>query len=195
MDNDAEVTTYRSRPAVFTGAVLLAVGVWLMVDSAVRDGGATTLAVVGVVVAVCAVVVALTLRAAVFAGPDRLRIRNPFRTIDIPWGAVREVRAEYSLEVRTSGDRKFHIWAVPVSLRERKRAMRVNARSQAEDPYGGGHPTVAQAAWADHAVADFRGMAEQFAKTSTGEVRVAWYWPVPAAIAVGVALVVVGAVI
>ncbi|UGQ14452.1 PH domain-containing protein [Yinghuangia sp. ASG 101] len=195
MDSDEGVTTYRSRPAVFTGVVLLAVGLWLVVDSVVRDGGATALLVVGVVLAVGAVVVALTLRAAVFAGPDRLRIRNPFRTIDIPWSEVREVRAEYSLEVRTSGDRGFHVWAIPVSLRERKRAMRVNARSQAEDPYGGGHPTVPQAAWADHAVADFRGMAERFATTSTGEVTVAWYWPVPAAVAVGVAFVIVGSVL
>lgn len=195
MDSDEGVTTYRSRPAVFTGVVLLAVGVWLMIDSAVRDGGATTVTVIGVVVAVGAVVFALTLRAAVFAGPDRLRIRNPFRTIDIPWGAVREVRAEYSLEVRTTGDRTFHIWAIPVSLRERKRAMRLNARAQAEDPYGGTHPTVPQAAWADHAVADFRGMADQFAKTSTGEPEVTWSWPIPAAIAAGVALVVVGSVL
>lgn len=195
MDSDEGVTTYRSRPAVFTGVVLLAVGAWLMIDSAVRDGGATTLIVVGVVLAAGALVVALTLRAAVFAGPDRLRIRNPFRTIDIPWGAVTEVRAEYSLEVRTSDDRKFHIWAIPVSLRERKRAMRMNARSQAEDPYSGGHPTIPQAAWADHAVADFRGMAEQFAKTSTGNVKTTWYWPIPTAIAVGAALVIIGAIV
>jgi hypothetical protein len=193
MDSGEEVTTYRSRPAVFTGVVLVVVGVWLMIDSAVRDGGTTTMTVVGVVLAVGAVAVALTLRAAVFAGPDRLRIRNPFRTIDVPWSEVREVRAEYSLEVRTSGGRKFHVWAIPVSLRERKRAMRMNARAQAEDPYGGRHPTVAQAAWADHAVADFRGMAEQFAKTSTGEVKAVWYWPVPAAITLGTALAVLGA--
>ncbi|WP_436786564.1 PH domain-containing protein [Yinghuangia sp. YIM S10712] len=195
MDSDDGVTTYRSRPAVFTGVVLVAVGVWLMIDSAVRDGGKTTMTVVGAVLAVGAVAVALTLRAAAFAGPDRLRIRNPFRTIDIPWSEVREVRAEYSLEVRTSGDRKFHVWAIPVSLRERKRAMRVNARSQAEDPYGGQHPTVPQAALADHAVADFRGMAEQFRKTSTGDVKAVWYWPVPAVVALGAALAIVGSTV
>ncbi|NUU22365.1 MAG: PH domain-containing protein [Streptomycetaceae bacterium] len=191
MNSDEDVTTYRSKPAVFTGVILLAVGLWLLIDSAVRDPGTDTLTVVGAVLAVGALVFALTLRAAVFAGPDRLRIRNPFRTIEIPWGAVTEVRAEYSLEVRTE-DRSFHIWAVPVSLRDRKRAMRVNARAAAEHPYDDHHRSVTEAAVADHAVADLRGMADQFGKESTGAVTVAWYWPVPAAIVVGAVLVAVG---
>lgn len=194
--SDEDVTTYRSRPAVFTGVILLAVGAWLVVDSAVRDAGKTTVTVAGVVLAVGAVVVALTLRAAVFAGAERLLIRNPFRTIVVPWGAVTEIRAEYSLEVRTTGDRKFHIWAIPVSLRERKRAMRTNTRTRAENPYGHGHtPGVPEAALADHAVADFRGMADQFAKTSTGDVRVTWSWPILGALAVGIVLTVLSSVL
>lgn len=191
MNTDEGVTTYRSKPAVFTGVALLAAGLWLVVDSLVRDAGKDTLTVAGAVIAVGAVVVALTLRAAVFAGPEMLRIRNPFRTIEIPWGAVQEVRAEYSLEVRAD-DRKFHIWSIPVSLRERKRAMRMNSRASAESPYGAQHHNIAQAAMADHAVADFRGMAEQLGKDSKGPVKVTWSWEVLAALAAGVALAAVG---
>ncbi|MEU8138843.1 PH domain-containing protein [Streptodolium elevatio] len=192
MNTDEGVTTYRSKPAVFTGVALLAAGLWLVVDSLVRADGKASVTVVGAVVAVGAVVVALTLRAAVFAGPEMLRIRNPFRTIEIPWGAVQEVRAEYSLEVRAD-DRKFHIWSIPVSLRERKRAMRVNSRSAAESPYGSQHHEIAQAALADHAVADFRGMAEQMGKESTGPVKVAWSWEILAPLAAGIVLAAIGA--
>lgn len=191
MNTDENVTTYRSKPAMFTGVVLVAVGLWLIADTAVRGTGADTVTVIGSVLAVGAIVVALTLRAVVHAGPDKLVIRNPFRTVDIPWGAVQNVKAEYSLEVKAD-DRSFHIWAVPVSLRERKRALRVNARSAAEDPYGRGTTAAPQAAAADHAVADIRGMAEQFGKTSTGPVRVVWCWPVFAALAAGAVLIAVG---
>ncbi|WP_436773446.1 PH domain-containing protein [Yinghuangia sp. YIM S09857] len=191
MNTDEGVTTYRSKPAVFTGVALLAAGLWLAVDSMVRGDGKDTVTVVGAVLAVGAVVVALTLRAAVFAGPEMLRIRNPFRTIEIPWGAVQEVRAEYSLEVRAD-DRKFHIWSIPVSLRERKRAMRMNSRATAENPYSAHHRDIAQAALADHAVADFRGMAEQLGKESTGPVKVVWSWEILGALAVGIALAAIG---
>lgn len=195
MSNDEGVTAYRSKPAAFTGVVLLAVGLWLTIDTLVRGSGRTTLMVIGVVLAVGAVVFALTLRAAVFAGPERLVVRNPFRTIEIPWGAIDEVRAEYSLEIRAQG-KSFHIWAIPVSLRERKRALRANARATAEDPMDRGHGSVhyiPQAAIADHALGDLRGMAEQFAKESTGDVKAVWYLPVLAPIVVGIVLAAVAA--
>ncbi|MCF2529804.1 PH domain-containing protein [Yinghuangia soli] len=191
MNSDESVTTYRSKPALFTGVVMVAVGLWLIVDSALRGTGGDTVTIIGSVLAAGALVVALTIRAAMYAGPDKLLIRNPFRTVEIPWGAVQEVKAEYSLEVRAD-DRSFHIWAVPVSLRERKRAIRANSRSLGEDPYGSSRINEPVAATADHAVADIRGMAEQFAKTSTGPVRAVWCWPVFAAIAVGAGMVVLG---
>src|SRR5206468_1785221 len=80
-------------------------------------------------------VFAFTLRPAVFAGADRLRVRNPFRTITVPWGAVEGVRAAYSSEV-FAGGKKYQLWAIPVSLRQRKKAVRQSARGAAEDPYG-----------------------------------------------------------
>ncbi|MDI2130969.1 PH domain-containing protein [Yinghuangia seranimata] len=191
MKRDEGVTVYRSKPAVFTGVILLAVGGWLALDGALRGTTRSAVTVLGVVLVLGSVVVALTLRAAVFAGPERLVIRNPFRTIEIPWNRVEDVRAEYSVEVRTGPDTKFHIWSIPVSLRERKRAMRVNARNTAEDPFNRlGHQHVPQAAMADHAVADLRGMAEQFGKDSTGDVVVRWFVPLFVVMAVGAALVV-----
>jgi len=192
MSNDEETTTYRSRPAMAVGVLLIAVGVWMVIDTLVRGEGTTKWLALAVVVFFAFLVVALTFRAAVEVGPTRLRIRNPFRTIVVPWGALEQVRAEYSVEVRADG-KSFHIWAIPVSLRERKRALRQQSRSAAENPFGLGSRDAPGLSRADQLVDDLRGMGEQFAKKSTGPVEVAWSIEILAGLAVSaVAAVVIG---
>ncbi|MEU0933360.1 PH domain-containing protein [Embleya sp. NPDC005971] len=173
MSSDEDITTYRSRPALAVGVLLIAVGVWMVVDTLIRGEGRTKWLVLAIVIFFGFLVVALTLRSAVLVGPDRLVIRNPFRTIVVPWGAVERVRAEYSIEVRAD-EKSFHIWAIPVSLRERKRALRQQGRAAAEDPYGHGAHDLPQLSRADQVVDDLRGMSEQFAKKSAGPVQVHW---------------------
>jgi PH (Pleckstrin Homology) domain-containing protein len=173
MSSDEDVTTYRSRPALAVGVLLIAVGIWMIIDTLIRGEGKTKWLAIAVVVFFGFLVVALTLRSAVLIGEKGLVIRNPFRTISMPWAAIEHVRAEYSIEVRAEG-KSFHIWAIPVSLRERKRALRQHSRSAAEDPYGHGTHDVPQLSHADQVVDDLRGMGEQFAKTSTGPVEVRW---------------------
>lgn len=75
-------------------------------------------------------IVAFTVRPAVYANDDRLRIRNPFRVIVLPWGQAASLRSGYSNEVVTESGDRFQLWAVPVSLRARKRAARKDARAE-----------------------------------------------------------------
>ncbi|WP_169790928.1 PH domain-containing protein, partial [Streptomyces pathocidini] len=112
---------YRSPSALAGGVLLLVLGLWMVGDAAVRGTGRTPWVAVAAMLFLAPLVVAYTLRPAVFAGPRRLRVRNPFRTVTLPWGCVEGVRAAYSSEV-FAGGRKYQLWAIPVSLRARKAA-------------------------------------------------------------------------
>ncbi|MFJ8212656.1 PH domain-containing protein [Streptomyces sp. NPDC096033] len=191
---------YRSPMAVVTGVLILAMIVWLCGDAVVRGVGVGRW--IGLAAALCAVplTVAFTIRPAVFANEDRMRVRNPFRIIELPWGVVDAVRAGYSAEVLADGA-KYQLWSVPVSLRERKKANRSAGRTQALGGGGAGGSgdkaaPVARAS-ADKAVDELTELAERGAARpgAQGPVRVRWAWEiiVPAvlgAVALGVLLVV-----
>ncbi|MFG2710319.1 PH domain-containing protein [Streptomyces goshikiensis] len=190
---------YRSPMAVITGVLLLALAAWLCGDAVVRGTGATRWTALAVAVCAVPLIVAFTLRAAVFANDDRLRIRNPFRTIVLPWAAVDAVRAGYSAEVLAEG-RKFQLWSVPVSLRERKKANRqqfsrrgglTGKGLQVQQPEGAA--AEPQRAGADKVVDELRELAERGAARAgaQGTVTVRWAYEIIAPAAIGaVALVV-----
>ncbi|MEO3762807.1 PH domain-containing protein [Streptomyces sp. B5E4] len=119
---------YRSVAGIAAGVLLLVLGGWLGVDALVRGSGQARVIAVAALVAGVPLVVSLTLRPVVYAGEERLRVRNPFRTIVVPWGRVEEIRAGYSSEVVTE-DAKYQMWAIPVSLRARKKANRRRDRA------------------------------------------------------------------
>ncbi len=124
---------YRSPAAMAGGILLLAIGLWLTLDAAFGGTGSTPWFALAGLLFAAPLVVAFTLRPAVFAGERRLRVRNPFRTIEIPWGRVATVRSGYSSEVLTDGA-KYQLWSIPVSLRARKKAARHNERVAAGKP-------------------------------------------------------------
>jgi hypothetical protein len=181
--------SYRSSSGIASGVLLLALGAWLGGDAIVGGTGRVPwLSLAGLLLAV-PLVVAFTLRPAVFAGDDRLRVRNPFRTITVPWAAVETVRAGYSTEL-LAGGRKYQLWALPVSLRARKRVARQASRSTAVgDPAlgGGGAADRAARAWSDQAVEELRDLAEKNASRegAQGEVVVRWVWEIVAPAAAG----------
>lgn len=119
---------YRSVAGIAAGVLLLLLGGWLGADALVRGSGQARAVAVAALVAGVPLVVALTLRPVVYAGEERLRVRNPFRTIIVPWARVEEIRARYSSEVVTE-DATYQMWAIPVSLRARKKANRRRDRA------------------------------------------------------------------
>lgn len=177
---------FRSPAGIASGVLLLALALWLGGDALISGAGrAPWLALAGLLLAV-PLIVAFTVRPAVFAGADRLRIRNPFRTITLPWSAVRSVRAGYSAEVFTESGKRFQMWAVPVSLRQRKRASRRQTHKSIDDPHGRTSATAdvrdtkARIATADQTVSELRELAESAATrpTAQGETAVRWAYEV-----------------
>ncbi|GLV80559.1 membrane protein [Streptomyces lavendulae subsp. lavendulae] len=182
---------YRSPMAVVTGVLLLALIAWLCGDAVVR--GEDSARWVGLAIALFAVplTVAFTLRPAVFANDDRMRVRNPFRVIVLPWAAVDAVRAGYSAEVLAEGS-KYQLWSVPVSLRERKKASRKFSRRDALGGKGLGQDGAAAAAGPERAAADqvvdeLRELAERGAGRpgAQGSVSVKWAYEIIAPAVVG----------
>ncbi|MFH8368454.1 PH domain-containing protein [Streptomyces sp. NPDC018031] len=189
---------FRSPSGIAGGVLLLALGGWLGIDAVINGSGRTPWVALAGLLFVVPLVVAFSLRPAVFAGADRLRIRNPFRTVVLPWASVEGVRAGYSSEVLAGGE-KYQLWAVPVSLRQRKRATRRQARAAAEDVSGRtrAHSGVdidqKTRAAADQTIDDLRELAEQNAgrEGAQGEPEVRWAYELIAPAVAGAVLLVV----
>lgn len=190
---------FRSPAGMAGGVLLLALIAWIGGDAIIRGDGRTPwLALAGALLAV-PLVVAFTLRPAVYANDDRLRIRNPWRTIILPWAAVADVRAGYSSEVFTQDGAKYQLWAVPVSLRGRKRAARNQARKAHDDPHSRTSVAAdvtdsrARMAPADRTIADLREMAERHAAEpgAQGEPQIRWVYEIVAPAVAGAVLLAV----
>ncbi|MFD7286152.1 PH domain-containing protein [Streptomyces sp. NPDC059863] len=182
---------FRSAGGIVGGGLLLVITLWLGGDALFRGAGRTPWLALASLLFVVPLVIAFTLRPAVYANADRLRIRNPFRTITLPWSSVSTVRARFSCEALTEDGTKYQLWAVPVSLRQRKRADRRQARSGAGLPGRRSAPASASAAHAnaadqlamaqaDRTVAELRELAERSASrpSAQGEPTVRWAYEV-----------------
>ncbi|WP_030865357.1 PH domain-containing protein [Streptomyces sp. NRRL F-2747] len=198
-----EDRVYRSPMAVVTGVLLLALIAWLCGDAIVRGSGSAPWFAAAIALLAVPLIVAFTIRPAVFANDDRLRVRNPFRVIELPWGAVDAVRAGYSAEVLAGGS-KYQLWSVPVSLRERKKASRQQTKqelSRRGGATGKGSPGTSgpaasaepQRAQADQVVNELRELAERGASRpgAQGGVRVRWSYEVLAPAALGAVFLIV----
>ncbi|MET9465163.1 PH domain-containing protein [Streptomyces sp. NPDC006544] len=183
---------YRSPMATVTGVVMLALLGWLCGDAVVRGSGNAPWLALAVALFLAPLIVAFTIRPAVFANADRMRVRNPFRIIELPWAAVDAVRARFSAEVLAEGA-KYQLWSVPVSLRERKKANRVQnrpngrlggimGRGTAAPAPGGRTPNTEnpQRAAADQTVDELRELQERGASRpgAQGSVKVAWSYEI-----------------
>ncbi|AQS67870.1 PH domain-containing protein [Streptomyces pactum] len=199
---------YRSPAGVAGGVLLLALALWLGIDALVAGEGRTPWMALATLLFLVPLIAAYTVRPAVFADEDRLRVRNPFRVIVLPWGQVASFRSGYSNEVFTESDDKYQLWAIPVSLRGRKKAVRQEARRASGGGrgrggvlggLGGGGGTGSAAAdgpvraETDKVMDELRELLEtrKPADGSQGEVTVRWAYEVLAPAVAGAVLLAV----
>ncbi|MGW3949915.1 PH domain-containing protein [Streptomyces sp. NPDC004752] len=203
---------HRSPAAIAGGVVMLAIILWLGFDALFSGDGRTPWVALAALILVVPLVVAFTLRPAVYVGEDRLRVRNPFRVITLPWGEIAALRSGYSNEVVANSGAKYQLWAVPVSLRERKRAARRQARDEAAARdgggrsggastrgggglrggglRGGGEPSGPARAEADQFMDDLRATLERRGQepSAQGEITVRWAYEIAAPAVAGAVL-------
>ncbi|MFC9236727.1 PH domain-containing protein [Streptomyces decoyicus] len=180
--------SYRSPAALAGGVLLLLLGGWLGGDALIQGVTQTKLMAVFALLLGVPLVIAYTLRPLVRAGEDRLTVRNPFRTITLPWSAVETLRAAFSTEAVTAAG-TYQLWAIPVSLRQRKKASRQARRGAASGPRFGPQvdPGPAPRAMADQALEELRELKERAAdrESAQGEPVVRWAYAIVAPIVVG----------
>lgn len=186
--------SYRSPAALAGGVLLLLLGGWLGGDALLRGAAHTKLMAVFALLLGVPLVVAYTLRPLVRAGDDRLMVRNPFRTVTLPWGAVETLRAAFSTEAVSSSGTTYQLWAIPVSLRQRKKAGRQARRGAAPGPKFGPQADAADGgpvpfAMADQALAELREVQERAEgrESAQGEPVVRWAYAIIAPAVVGAA--------
>lgn len=198
---------YRSPGALAGGVLLLLLALWLGTDALIDGDNRTRLTAASGLVFAVPLVVAFTLRPAVYASAQRMRVRNPFRTVTVPWGTVEAVRAGYSSEVVAAGT-KYQLWSIPVSLRARKRAARQTERAERAASRGeaavaparptglfglGGVPGAddvgEKRAPSDQAIDELRGLAADNGESpaAQGEVTVRWAYEIVAPALIGAA--------
>ncbi|GAA2486995.1 PH domain-containing protein [Streptomyces gobitricini] len=201
--------SFRSTHGIVGGLLLLGFAAWIGGDALVTGEGRVRWIAAAGLLLVVPLIVAFTFRPAVYANDDRMRVRNPFRTVDLPWASVADVRAGYSSEVVTTDGTKYQLWSVPVSLRERKRAARRQDRTDAGSGPGAGSAGIlsalgagragrdatpaAKSAGADQTVADLRELAERCASrpTAQGAPHVRWAYEILAPALAGLVLLIV----
>ncbi|MFE9096227.1 PH domain-containing protein [Streptomyces sp. NPDC007264] len=180
---------YRSPAGLAAGGLLLAIVLWLGIDALASGHGRTPWLALATMILVIPLVTAFTLRPAVYANEERLRIRNPFRVIVLPWGSVDSLRSGYSNEVVATSGTKYQLWAVPVSLRARNKVARQHTRATAQAARPGtrgrtGTPPPVPAgparAQTDQIMDDLRELAEtrRNAEHAQGEPTVRWAYEV-----------------
>lgn len=204
---------YRSPAALVGGVLLIAIIGWLGIDALVNGHGRTPWLALAGMILVLPLVIAFTLRPAVFANEDRIRVRNPFRIVTLPWGEIVSLRSSYSNEVVTKSGAKYQLWAVPVSLRARKKVARRQTRASMRGGggrfgrtggLGGGFgfggaahdiegPAGPARAETDQIVDDLRQLLEkrEHAESAQGEVSARWSYEIIAPAVAGAVLLVI----
>lgn len=195
-DPESRDRVYRSPMGILGGVALLAIVFWLGIDALVRGESRTQWLALAAMILIVPLSSAFTLRPAVYANEERLRIRNPLRVIVVPWGQVVSLRSGYSNEVVAKSGAKYQLWAIPVSLRARKKAAQHADRTAAETGAAGrgsggagrGFGASRRAAGAngptraetDKIMDDLRELLESHgeAESAQGEVTVRWAYEV-----------------
>ena len=125
---------YRTFGSLAMGAVLAAFGLLFLVSFGFGSDSHPVGATAGLLMVVAGAIGGLY--PAAYSYADRLEIRNPFRRIVVSWPRVDTVSARLSTVVETVPEagtaKKFTIWAIPVSMHERRKSDRVASKANRE---------------------------------------------------------------
>ena len=213
-------TVYRGPGAVFGGAIVFLFCLGGGIDLLAEEG-TVDLVGVSVMFLVASLAFAYGIYPAAYSGPDALVLRNPLRTIHLSWGIVTRLTAQLSFIVFTTGTR-YTVWAVPVSIRDRRKAERTRVREMARQSRGDRQGSagafsfgtsrsstrtsgVDQLSYADQAVAEMgarrdawcglHGIDPEVESTSTVSAVITWNLVSITPIAVCVLFVIVAAIV
>jgi hypothetical protein len=183
---------YRGTALLVLGGICLAVGAWFIVDALGGLGHKGERVGVGVTLVLGVLVVAAAIRPALVADDDGVLVRNPFRSIRVPWSRVTGFSVRYALDVDT-GDRAYSSWAVSRPSWRREHGIVAGSRRSA--------------VYADEVAEELtirlnarRGIGVRTATSEPGtgpgeDVTVTWSRPMLIALAVAVAVLVVLAIL
>ncbi|HEX2315320.1 MAG TPA: PH domain-containing protein [Thermomonospora sp.] len=180
-------------PAARIGAwVWLAFAALNFADLAWRGRDLASLVAAAVLLTGCGLAYVFGLRPRVVAAPEALELHNPFRTVRIPWPAVRKIEATNALVIRYSGpgdtEHTARAWVLQTSPRAQAREQR-QIRKQAENLPPNVAQHVVKRTSLSHAVEQLTTTAATHATTpTTTEPTTTWSLPALAAIAVPTAL-------
>jgi hypothetical protein len=203
-------TVYRGVGSL-VGGIIVAVMCLAGILDLLIESGTQDLLGVAVLTLIIAVATAYGIYPAAFSGETRLTVRNPFRTIIVPWSAVTDLNARLSFVVHTELQ-KYTVWAIPVSLHDRRKAERERLKelSRANRPAGRGRmralpdmpmpravprtDPIERLPFSDQALREMRERMDVYetrtkaaalldhAVDADQPVTVRWTWPMPAAI-------------
>jgi hypothetical protein len=120
--SDDKPTVYRGVGSFVGGVLVMVLCVAGAVDLVVETGSSDLFGA-SVMLLVAALAFVFGAYPAAFSGEDTLVVRNPFRVITVPWAVVTDLTARLSFIVHV-GEARYTVWAVPVSLRDRRKAER-----------------------------------------------------------------------
>ncbi|WP_214111325.1 PH domain-containing protein [Acrocarpospora catenulata] len=192
---------YRSRLAWVLGWVWLAFAAVNIADLVIRGTMPVALVVGAVLGVITYLVFMMSLRPATITEEGGVRIRNPFRTVFVPWNKVDEVQVSSAITIQ-AGDLEVRCWTPQPTARERAKASRRGTstggrpsryprtepvRSKAEQA---ALDAMAGRTHADWVAEQIRDLSAKRGRTATGETTVTWSPYALAASAATVVLVV-----
>ena len=127
-------TVYRGVGALLGGGLVMLFCLGGSIDLMVEEGTAD-LPGASIMFLVASLAFAYGVFPAAYSGADALVVRNPLRTITLSWGTVAKLTAQLSFIAHTAQQR-YTVWAVPVSLRDRRKVERNRVKDLARQQRG-----------------------------------------------------------
>ncbi|MEV0581759.1 PH domain-containing protein [Nonomuraea sp. NPDC050310] len=201
--------TFRSTTAFVFGWVWLAFVAFNAYDLTANYTGKGTLVAAAVLGGLTALVYLTGLRPATTLTDEALVVRNPFRSVTLPWSTVGDVQVGHSISVEygepdaQGKPRVLRLWTPMASARERAKAQQralpkpqrgklrtEPARTKAEQAMAEAMAGKTHADWVGEQVTQ-RAEAARMSQAAPGEVRMAWAYDSFAVVLAALALVVV----